>query len=51
MALQHFTLPDPGEGLTEADIVSWKVQPGDEIAVNQIIIEVETAKSLSLIHI
>ena len=46
MALQHFTLPDPGEGLTEADIVSWKVQPGDEIAVNQIIIEVETAKSL-----
>lgn len=46
MALQHFTLPDPGEGLTEADIVSWKVQPGDEITVNQIIIEVETAKSL-----
>lgn len=46
MALQHFTLPDPGEGLTEAEIVSWKVQPGDEIAVNQIIIEVETAKSL-----
>lgn len=46
MALQHFNLPDPGEGLTEADVVSWKVQPGDEITVNQIIIEVETAKSL-----
>ena len=46
MALQHFTLPDPGEGLTEAEIVSWKVQPGDAITVNQIIIEVETAKSL-----
>ena len=46
MAVQHFTLPDPGEGLTEADIVSWKVQPGDSVTVNQIIIEVETAKSL-----
>ncbi|WP_435200630.1 dihydrolipoamide acetyltransferase family protein [Janibacter sp. GS2] len=46
MALKNFTLPDPGEGLTEAEIVSWKVQPGDEITVNQIIIEVETAKSL-----
>lgn len=46
MALQHFTLPDPGEGLTEAEVVSWKVQPGDELTVNQIIIEVETAKSL-----
>ncbi|WEV76953.1 dihydrolipoamide acetyltransferase family protein [Janibacter cremeus] len=46
MAVQHFTLPDPGEGLTEADVVSWKVQPGDTVTVNQIIIEVETAKSL-----
>ena len=46
MAIKNFTLPDPGEGLTEADVVSWKVQVGDEITVNQIIIEVETAKSL-----
>lgn len=46
MAVQHFNLPDPGEGLTEADVVSWKVQPGDTVTVNQIIIEVETAKSL-----
>lgn len=46
MAIKNFTLPDPGEGLTEAEIVSWKVQSGDEITVNQIIIEVETAKSL-----
>ncbi len=46
MAVKHFTLPDPGEGLTEAEVVSWKVQPGDTVTVNQIIIEVETAKSL-----
>ena len=46
MAVKNFNLPDPGEGLTEADIVSWKVQAGDTVTVNQIIIEVETAKSL-----
>ena len=46
MALQHFTLPDPGEGLTEAEITTWKVKVGDEVAVNDIVIEVETAKSL-----
>lgn len=46
MAVKNFNLPDPGEGLTEADVVSWKVQPGDTVTVNQIIIEVETAKSL-----
>ncbi len=39
-------MPDPGEGLTEAEIVSWQVQPGDEIAVNQPMLEIETAKSL-----
>ena len=41
-----FVLPDPGEGLTEADIVSWKVAPGDAVTVNQILVEIETAKSL-----
>ncbi|HLS34252.1 MAG TPA: dihydrolipoamide acetyltransferase family protein [Brevibacterium sp.] len=41
-----FLLPDPGEGLTEADIVSWKVAAGDAVTVNQILVEVETAKSL-----
>ena len=46
MAVKHFPLPDPGEGLTEADVVSWKVQVGDTVTVNQIVIEVETAKSL-----
>lgn len=42
----EFPLPDVGEGLTEADIVSWKVAPGDEVTVNQILVEIETAKSL-----
>jgi len=44
--LAHFNLPDVGEGLTEAEIVSWKVKPGDAVAVNQVIVEIETAKSL-----
>lgn len=44
--MQEFRLPDPGEGLTEADIVSWKVAVGDEVAVNDVILEIETAKSL-----
>ena len=46
MATSQFALPDVGEGLTEAEIVSWKVGPGDEVAVNQVIVEIETAKSL-----
>lgn len=46
MANSEFTLPDVGEGLTEAEIVSWRVQPGDTIAVNDILVEIETAKSL-----
>lgn len=41
-----FPLPDVGEGLTEADIVSWKVAEGDTVTVNQILVEIETAKSL-----
>ena len=41
-----FTLPDVGEGLTEAEIVSWKVKPGDEVTINQVLVEIETAKSL-----
>jgi len=46
--VSHFTfpLPDVGEGLTEAEIVSWRVKPGDEVAVNQVVCEIETAKSL-----
>jgi len=44
--LAYFNLPDVGEGLTEAEIVSWKVAVGDQVSVNQIIVEIETAKSL-----
>ena len=44
--LKNFKLPDVGEGLTEADIVRWHVQPGDKITVNQIIVEIETAKAV-----
>jgi pyruvate dehydrogenase E2 component (dihydrolipoamide acetyltransferase) len=44
--LAFFNLPDVGEGLTEAEIVSWKVNAGDTVGVNQIIVEIETAKSL-----
>lgn len=46
MAISEFPLPDVGEGLTEAEIVSWKVAPGDEITINQVLVEIETAKSL-----
>jgi 2-oxoisovalerate dehydrogenase E2 component (dihydrolipoyl transacylase) len=44
--LKEFKLPDVGEGLTEADIVRWHVKPGDQVAVNQIIVEIETAKAV-----
>src|SRR5260370_35075841 len=44
--LKQFRLRDVGEGLTEADIVKWHVQPGDKVTVNQIIVEIETAKAV-----
>ena len=44
--MAEFKLPDVGEGLTEAEIVSWKVAPGDAVAINDVICEIETAKSL-----
>src|SRR5215212_4976993 len=44
--MKQFKLPDVGEGLTEAEIVSWKVKPGDTVKINEIIVEIETAKSL-----
>lgn len=40
-----FNLPDLGEGLTEAEIVQWKVVVGDDVALDQEIVEVETAKA------
>ncbi len=44
--MQQFLLPDAGEGLTEAEIVEWHVAPGDAVTVNQVLVEIETAKSL-----
>jgi pyruvate dehydrogenase E2 component (dihydrolipoamide acetyltransferase) len=44
--IQQFNLPDVGEGLTEAEIVTWLVSPGDVVEVNQTLVEIETAKSL-----
>ncbi len=44
--MREFKLPDPGEGLLEAEIVSWKVKVGDQVEVNDILLEIETAKSL-----
>jgi len=46
MSNSEFTLPDVGEGLTEAEIVQWKVSPGDTVAINDVLVEIETAKSL-----
>ncbi|MDP9737969.1 dihydrolipoamide acetyltransferase family protein [Curtobacterium sp. 260] len=46
MPAAEFPLPDVGEGLTEAEIVQWRVAIGDEVAVDQVLVEIETAKSL-----
>jgi len=40
-----FMLPDLGEGLTEAEVIEWHVEPGDEVHVDQIVVTVETAKA------
>lgn len=42
---QVFLLPDVGEGLTEAEILQWAVRVGDSVEINQVIVEVETAKA------
>ncbi|MGI8768092.1 MAG: dihydrolipoamide acetyltransferase family protein [Propionibacteriaceae bacterium] len=44
--MKEFRLPDPGEGLVEAEIVTWRVKPGEEVKINDIVVEVETSKSL-----
>src|SRR5712691_2186922 len=41
-----FLLPDLGEGLTEAEIVTWHVQVGDTVTIDQSVVEVETAKAV-----
>ncbi|MEU5774621.1 dihydrolipoamide acetyltransferase family protein [Streptomyces venezuelae] len=44
-ALAEFKMPDVGEGLTEAEILKWYVQPGDTVTDGQVVCEVETAKA------
>jgi len=44
--MPEFKLPDVGEGLTEAEIVAWRVKVGDVVAVNDVLVEIETAKSI-----
>jgi 2-oxoisovalerate dehydrogenase E2 component (dihydrolipoyl transacylase) len=43
--LKDFRLPDVGEGLTEGEVLTWHVQVGDTVVVNQVVVEVETAKA------
>lgn len=45
MGVQRFLLPDVGEGLTEAEILTWHVQVGQAVKVNEVIVEIETAKA------
>jgi 2-oxoisovalerate dehydrogenase E2 component (dihydrolipoyl transacylase) len=42
---REFAMPDVGEGLTEAEVVTWNVAVGDTVTVNQILCEIETAKA------
>ena len=44
--IKVFRLPDLGEGLTESEIVAWRVSPGDTVELNQLIADVETAKAV-----
>lgn len=44
--VRGFRLPDIGEGLTEAEILRWLVHPGEEVVVNQPVVEIETAKAV-----
>ncbi|WP_306768335.1 biotin/lipoyl-containing protein, partial [Streptomyces sp. S5] len=44
--VKEFTLPDLGEGLTEAEVVRWLVEVGEVVAVDQPVVEVETAKAM-----
>lgn len=44
--IQEFRLPDVGEGLTEAEVVTWHVAVGDTVAINDLVVDIETAKSV-----
>ena len=43
---RQFRLPDPGEGLVEAEIVAWRVTVGETTEINDVLVEIETSKSL-----
>ncbi|MBM9620415.1 dihydrolipoamide acetyltransferase family protein [Streptomyces zhihengii] len=45
LRFREFKMPDVGEGLTEAEILKWYVQPGDTVTDGQVVCEVETAKA------
>lgn len=44
--VREFCLPDVGEGLTEAEVATWHVAIGDRVAVNEVVVDIETAKSV-----
>jgi pyruvate dehydrogenase E2 component (dihydrolipoamide acetyltransferase) len=44
--MPDFLLPDLGEGLEEAEVIAWRVQVGDQVAIDQVVAEVETAKAV-----
>jgi pyruvate dehydrogenase E2 component (dihydrolipoamide acetyltransferase) len=46
MSARDFLLPDVGEGLVEAEVVEWKVAVGDVVALNQALVDIETAKAV-----
>ena len=46
MTIREFRLPDPGEGLVEADIVTWRVAVGDEVKINDLLVSISTTMSL-----
>src|SRR5690349_9427110 len=46
MSVKTFLLPDLGEGLADAEIVRWLVAEGDDVRIDQPVVEVETAKSV-----
>jgi 2-oxoisovalerate dehydrogenase E2 component (dihydrolipoyl transacylase) len=46
MAEKRFLLPDLGEGLTEGEIIQWVVEVGDQVEVDQVVVEIETAKAV-----
>jgi len=46
VSVREFLLPDLGEGLEDAEVVAWKVAEGDRVELNQVLVEVNTAKAL-----